>query len=54
MELTDSVVNKALQLHEAPVKVRCGQGHTDDVLETRSNEVLAKLIFCRPDHTGIA
>ena len=48
--VSDSAVNESLQLHEAPVKVRCGQGHTDDVLETRSNEVLAKLIFCRPDH----
>ena len=24
---------------------------TDDVLETRSNEVLATAIYCRPDHT---
>ena len=47
----DSKINEALELWAAPVKVRCGQGHTDDVLKTRSNEVLAKLIFCRPDHT---
>ena len=46
----DSRVNEALELWAAPVKVRCGQGHTDDVLETRSNEVLAKTIYCRPDH----
>lgn len=48
--VSDSTFSEALQLHEAPVKVRCGQGHTDDVLETRSNEALAKLVFCRPDH----
>ena len=46
----DSRVNEALELWAAPVKVRYGQGHTDDVLETRSNEVLAKTIYCRPDH----
>ena len=46
----DSRVNEALELWAAPVEVRCGQGHTDDVLETRSNEVLAKTIYCRPDH----
>ena len=42
--VSDSNVHEALQLYEAPVKVRCGQGHTDDVLETRSNEVLANLL----------
>ena len=46
----DSRVNEQLELFAAPVKIRCGQGHTDDVLETRSNEVLAVLIYCRPDH----
>ena len=46
----DSRVNEQLELFAAPVKIRCGQGHTDDVLATRSNEVLAVLIYCRPDH----
>ena len=50
LRVYDSKVNEELELWAAPVKVRCGQGHTDDVLETRSNEVLAKVIYCRPDH----
>ena len=44
----DSNINEELELWAAPVKVRCGQGHTDDVLETRGRSHFSWLFPRQP------